>query len=485
MAEGWQGPVEKLDEYRWLLPKSYDSRMRVDGLIYSTEKMLEHVRMDKTPQQVANVATLPGIINYSLAMPDIHWGYGFPIGGVAAMDMDEGVVSPGGVGYDINCGVRMLRTDLTHDEVKPHLKELAYGLFGEIPCGVGKKGKVRLTDNELRKTLVKGSGWAVENGYGVSDDLDCTESRGAIIGADPKALSKRALERGRPQLGTLGAGNHFIEIARTAEIYDEDTAGRLDLFVDGVVVMIHSGSRGLGYQVCDDYVKVMRSAMPKYGIEVPDTQLACTPIKSPEGEEYLAAMAAAANYAWCNRQIIMHWTREVFAKVMGKSPAHLGMELIYDVAHNIAKFETHKVNGKDRKVLVHRKGATRSFAPGAPDLAGEYRETGQPVIIPGDMGTASYVLVGTERAMNETFGSTCHGAGRVMGRKAATRQAKGRSIARELEKKGVIVVAKSPKTLAEEMPEAYKNVDDVVAAVDGAGLSRKVAKTVPLAVVKG
>jgi len=485
MAEGWHGPLEKLNEYRWLLPKSYDSRMRVDGLIYSTEPMLKHVRMDKTPQQVANVATLPGIIGHSLAMPDIHWGYGFPIGGVAAMGIDDGVVSPGGVGYDINCGVRMLRTDLTHNDVKPHLEELAYGLFGEIPCGIGKKGKVRLSDKELRSVLVKGSGWAVENGYGVPDDLDHTESRGAINGADPKALSKRAMERGRPQLGTLGAGNHFIEIARVAEIFDTEAAGRFGLFADGVVVMIHSGSRGLGYQVCDDYVKVMRSAMPTYNIEVPDTQLACAPIKSPEGEEYLTAMAAAANYAWCNRQIMMHWAREVFSKVFGKSPSHLGMDLVYDVAHNIAKFETHKVNTKDRKVLVHRKGATRSFAPGAPDLPKEYSDSGQPVIIPGDMGTASYVLTGTEQAMKETFGSTCHGAGRVLGRKAAIREAKGRSIGRELEKRGILIVAKSPKTLAEEMPEAYKDVDEVVAAVDGAGLSRKVAKTVPLAVVKG
>jgi tRNA-splicing ligase RtcB len=468
MTDGRQVPLEKLDEYRWLLPKSYDSRMRVDGLIYSTGAMLEHVRMDKTPQQVANVATLPGIIDYSLAMPDIHWGYGFPIGGVAAMDIDDGVVSPGGVGYDINCGVRM-----------------AYGLFSEIPCGIGTKGKVRLSDKELRNVLVKGSGWAVENGYGVSDDLDRTESRGAIAGADPKALSKRALERGRPQLGTLGAGNHFMEIARVAEIYDEEAAGRFGLFGDGVVMMIHSGSRGLGYQVCDDYIKVMRSAMPKYNIQVPDTQLACAPIKSPEGQEYVAAMAAAANYAWCNRQVMMHWAREVFSKVLGKSPSHLGMDLIYDVAHNIAKFETHKVNGKDRKVLVHRKGATRSFAPGAPDLPKEYRDVGQPVIIPGDMGTASYVLTGTEQAMEETFGSTCHGAGRVLGRKAAIREAKGRSIGRELEKRGILIVAKSPKTLAEEMPEAYKDVDGVVAAVDGAGLSKKVARTVPLAVVKG
>jgi tRNA-splicing ligase RtcB len=485
MAEGKQVPLEKLDEYRWLLPKSYDPRMRVDGLIYSTEEMLKHVRMDKTPQQVANVATLPGIIDYSLAMPDIHWGYGFPIGGVAAMGLDDGVVSPGGVGYDINCGVRMLRTELTYNDVKPHLKELAYGLFSEIPCGIGTKGKVRLSDKELNKVLVKGSGWAVENGYGVSDDLDRTESRGAIPGADPKALSKRALERGRPQLGTLGAGNHFMEIARVKEIYDHEAAGRFGLFGDGVVMMIHSGSRGLGYQVCDDYIKVMRSVMPKYKIEVPDTQLACAPIKSPEGEEYLAAMAAAANYAWCNRQIMMHWAREVFSNVLGKSPSRLGMDLIYDVAHNIAKFETHRVSGEDRKVLVHRKGATRSFAPGAPDLPKEYRDVGQPVIIPGDMGTASYVLTGTEQAMDETFGSTCHGAGRVLGRKAAIREAKGRSIGRELEKKGILIVAKSPKTLAEEMPEAYKDVDDVVAAVDGAGLSRKVAKTVPLAVVKG
>lgn len=485
MTEGWQGPLEKIDDYRWLLPKSYDSRMRVDGLIYSTEEMLAHVRMDKTPQQVANVATLPGIVGYSLAMPDIHWGYGFPIGGVAAMDLDDGVVSPGGVGYDINCGVRMLATNLTYEEVKPKLEDLAYALYNDIPCGVGEKGKLRLTEKELKKVLLKGSGWATGNGYGTPRDLDRTESRGAIDGADPGALSARAMERGRPQLGTLGAGNHFLEISRVTEIYDADAAARFGLFRDGITVMIHSGSRGLGYQVCDDYVKVMRGAMQKYGINVPDNQLACAPINSPEGKKYIAAMAAAANYAWCNRQIIMHWTREVFTKVLRKTPADLGMDLIYDVAHNIAKFETHKVNGRARKVLVHRKGATRSFAPGSLELPAEYRDIGQPVIIPGDMGTASYVLVGTTGAMEEAFGSTCHGAGRLLGRKEAMRTAKGRSIGRELEDRGIIVVAKTPKTLAEEMPDAYKDVDQVVAAVDGAGLSRKVARAVPLAVVKG
>lgn len=487
MTEGWQGPLEKVDEYRWNLPKCFDKRMRVDGMIYSTEKLLKLVRLDKTPQQVANVAMLPGIIGKSMAMPDIHWGYGFPIGGVAAIDTDdpEGVVSPGGVGYDINCGVRLIRSDIAAADLRPHLKKLAYALFNEIPCGIGTKGKLRLTAAELKNVLQDGSGWAVKSGYGWDSDIEHTEAGGCLPGADPSLLSPRALERGRPQLGTLGAGNHFIEIGEVVDVFDDDIADAFGLFVGQATLMLHSGSRGLGYQVCDDYIKVMKSAMGKYNISLPDIQLAGAPISSDEGREYLGAMACAANYAWANRQIMMHWARDVFAGVIGKSPRHLGLELVYDVAHNIAKFEKFDIEGEQKELLVHRKGATRAYGPGSPDLADVYRDTGQPVIIPGDMGTESYVLAGTEQAMSETFGSTCHGAGRVMGRKAAQRYAKGRDISKEMEKLGIVLVAKSRKTLAEEMPEAYKDVSEVIATVVGAGLSRKVARLKPLAVIKG
>jgi tRNA-splicing ligase RtcB len=485
MAEEWRGPLEKVDAWRWRLPKSYDGRMRVDGLIYASEKMLGHLRLDKTPQQVANVASLPGIVGHSLAMPDIHWGYGFPIGGVAGMRAADGVVSPGGVGYDINCGVRLMSTSLAAAELRGKIRELLVALFHAIPCGVGTKSKLRLSEPDLKRVLREGSRWAVGQGYGDEADLSHTEAGGALPGADPGTLSARALERGRPQLGTLGAGNHFIEIGRVAEIFDGGAAAALGLEEGGATLMIHSGSRGLGYQVCDDWVKAMRAAMARYKITVPDQQLACAPIDSPEGEGYLGAMNAAANYAWANRQIMMHWAGEVMGKVLGISPRHLGMTLIYDVAHNIAKFETHDVDGRPEKLLVHRKGATRAFGPGAAQLPAEYADLGQPVIIPGDMGTESYVLLGTQRAMAETWGSTCHGAGRVMSRGEAMRKAKGRSIARELEDRGIEVVSRSPKTLAEEMSEAYKEVSDVVEVVTEAGISRPVARLEPVGVIKG
>ncbi len=487
MAEGWQGPLEKVDDYRWKLPKYFDARMRVDGMIYSTEKMLKHVRLDKTPQQVANVAMLPGIVGNSMAMPDIHWGYGFPIGGVAAIDTDdpEGVVSPGGVGYDINCGVRLIRSDIAAADLKPHLKKLAYALFNEIPCGVGTKGKLRLSAPELKKALSDGSVWAVKTGYGWDSDIERTEAGGRLPGADPALLSPRAIERGQPQLGTLGAGNHFIEIGEVVEVFDEDVADAFGLFEGQATLMIHSGSRGLGYQVCDDYIKVMKAATGRYNISLPDIQLAGAPISSNEGREYLGAMACAANYAWANRQIMMHWARDVFASILNKSPRHLGLDLVYDVAHNIAKFENFIVNGGKKKLLVHRKGATRAYGPGSSDLADIYRHTGQPVIIPGDMGTESYVLAGTEQAMIETFGSTCHGAGRVMSRHQAKRVAKGRAITRELEDRGIIVRSAGRATIIEEISEAYKDVTEVVDVVHHAGISKKVAKLVPMGVIKG
>ncbi len=485
MGEMWRGPLEKIDNYRWKIPRSYKPFMRVDGIIYASEKLLKQIRQDQAPEQVANVASLPGILKYSLAMPDIHWGYGFPIGGVAAMDPDTGVISPGGVGYDINCGVRIIRSDLTIQDIRPYLKKLAQALFENVPAGVGRGGKIHVSNRELEEVMVKGARWVVERGYGWEEDLQRTEEYGELKGAKPEAVSRRARERGRPQLGSLGSGNHFLEIQVVEEIYDERAAEAMGLFRGGITVMVHCGSRGFGHQICDDYVRTMGSAMRKYGIQVPDRQLACVPVKSPEGQAYFGAMASAANYAWANRQFITHWIRESFQQVFGKSPEALGLHLVYDVAHNIAKFEQHRINGQLKTVVVHRKGATRAFPKGHPELTPVYRKIGQPVLIPGDMGTNSYVLVGTERAMRETFGSTCHGAGRVLSRKAAIRASSGRQIAQELKQRGILVRAHTHKGLMEEIPEAYKDIDIVVETVHNAGLSTKVAKLRPLVVIKG
>jgi len=459
--------------------------MRTDGLIYADERLLQLIKKDQAPEQVANVACLPGIIGFSMAMPDIHWGYGFPIGGVAGFDLQKGVISPGGVGYDINCGVRLLRTDLTVEDVKPRIETLTRELFHNIPSGVGSKGKIRITDQEVKKVLIHGARWAVENGYGWEEDLEVIEEKGSMAGADPGVVSKRALERGRPQLGTLGAGNHFLEVQRITDIYDREAAEKFGLDVGMVTIMIHCGSRGLGYQICDDFVKILGNVTRRYGIEIPDRQLACAPVESPEGRRYFQAMVCAANYAWANRQCIMHWVREAFGKVFGKDPRRLGMRLIYDVAHNIAKIEEHTFNGKKVKVCVHRKGATRAFGPGHPSLPPRYREIGQPVIIPGDMGTSSFLLLGTERAMQETFGSTCHGAGRVMSRHEALRKTRGRRLKEELKDRGILVMSASNKTLAEEAPEAYKDVEIVVDVCHKAGISKKVARMVPISVIKG
>ncbi len=475
--------LRQIDDYRWEVPRT--GKMRVPGLIFTDTVMLEDIQRDQGPTQVANVATLPGIIKHSLAMPDMHWGYGFPIGGVAAFDMDEGVVSPGGVGYDINCGCRLVRTELTLAQVEPKIEELTTALFQSIPSGVGSSGTIRLNQKEEKAVLVKGARWAVERGMGTEDDLMRTEDYGRMEGADPEVVSERAFVRGRDQLGTLGGGNHFIEVAVTEEIYDEAIARAFGLFVGGVVVFIHSGSRGLGYQICDDFLKTLGKVAAREGIEIVDRQLACAPLKSREGRNYLAGMACAANYAWANRQIMMHWTREVFMRVFEASPVALKMNLVYDVCHNIAKIENHEVDGKMREVCVHRKGATRSLPAGHPLVGEVYRSVGQPILIPGDMGTNSYVLVGTEGALRETFGSTCHGAGRVLSRTAAVKAAKGRSIRSELLGHGIFVVSGGRDSLAEEMPDAYKDVDRVVEVVHRAGLSRKVAKTRPLGVIKG
>ena len=485
MSENWKGPLEKVDDFRWRIPVDYARGMRVPGLIYADEAMIGLVRNDQAPQQVVHVAHLPGILGESMAMPDIHWGYGFPIGGVAAMDMEEGVISPGGVVYDINCGVRLLRTNLIVEEVRPQLKALVERLFQNVPCGVGSGGKIRLSRADEKAVLTEGAAWAVRQGYGWESDTEFTEENGCMRDADPEALSERARERGSDQLGTLGSGNHFIEIQEVTGIFDPEAAAGFGLDKGRVVIMIHSGSRGLGYQVCDDNLERMVKAMGKYRIRLPDKQLACAPVGSAEGRQYAAGMAAAANYAWANRQLLAHWVRQTFQEVMGRDSRDMAMHQLYDVAHNIAKFEEHTVDGERRKVVVHRKGATRSFGPGHSEIPQRYRMLGQPVIIPGDMGTASYVLAGTARAMEQSFGSTCHGAGRRLSRHAAIRATEGRKIEMELGGKGIEVRSRGRQTLREEAPEAYKDIHHVVEIVHQAGLSRKVARMKPLAVIKG
>jgi tRNA-splicing ligase RtcB len=479
-------PIRKIDDYRWEIPKSYKPGMRVPGLILADEKAMQKIREDQSLEQVANVAHLPGIVNYSLAMPDIHWGYGFPIGGVAATDPAEGgVISPGGVGYDINCGVRLMRTNLKETDVKPKLRDLVGQLFNQIPCGVGEGGRIQISKPEAKKMLRQGSRWAVAHGYGVPEDLAHTEANGALEDADPEAVSERAFERGADQLGTLGSGNHFLEVQAVDQIYDEDAARVLNLEVGQVLVMIHSGSRGFGYQICEDSLEASRRALTKYQIAVPDMQLACAPLDSPEARQYLAAMRCAANYAWNNRQCLMALARQVFERFFRRSAADMEMDLIYDVAHNIAKFERFKVNGKEKTLCVHRKGATRAFGPGHPELPADYQAIGQPVIIPGDMGRNSYLLTGTQRAMDETFGTSCHGAGRAMSRAAAVRAARGRSIEKELSDRGIVVMARGRKGIAEEQPEAYKDVNDVVDVMHHSGIARKVVRLRPLGVIKG
>ena len=482
----WGGPIEQVDEYRWRIPKSYKAGMRVDGLIYTDRDMLESILSEQSLEQVANVAHLPGIVGHSLAMPDIHWGYGFPIGGVAAMRVADGVVSPGGVGFDINCGVRLLRTNLSREEVFPKIKELIDALYNSVPSGLGSKGKIRLRSGEMDEVLIKGSRWAIEKGYGRPEDLDTTEEGGEMAAADPAHVSARAKERGVPQLGTLGSGNHFLEVAVVDHIYEPDTAAVMGIERIGqVVLMVHCGSRGLGHQVAGDYIKEMVTAMKKYGISVPDRQLACSPVDSAEGKAYLAAMMCAANYAWANRQCITHWVREAFCRVLAKSQADAGLELVYDVAHNIAKIEEYTTDGGREMLCVHRKGATRAFPAGHPDVPRKYRQIGQPVLIPGDMGRVSYVLVGTEQAMRETFGSTCHGAGRLKSRAALRRQLRGSDVLKALQARGIAVRTGSLSGLAEEASEAYKDVTSVVGVTQGAGISRIVARTKPIGVIKG
>jgi tRNA-splicing ligase RtcB len=477
--------LEKIDPYRWLIPRN--GAMRVPGLVFSDDQMMTSLMKDQSLNQVVNVATLPGIVGHSLAMPDIHWGYGFPIGGVAAFDLDEGIVSPGGVGYDINCGCRLMTTRLKAHEIRPIIKELVYALFKDIPAGVGSTGMLHLSKSKLKDVAVQGAAWAVKQGYGSRSDLEKTEDRGTLAGADPSVLSERAVKRGLNQLGTLGSGNHFLEIQRVDRIYDPEKAACFNLFEGQVTLFIHTGSRGFGHQICDDFVKEMNKtiAIGNQPFSLPDRQLACASLKSDLAKRYLSAMACAANYAWANRQVLMHRTREILLKTLSITPDALGMNLLYDVCHNIAKKESHQVNGIPVDLCVHRKGATRALPPGHPLLPNIYRFTGQPVLIPGDMGTCSYVLAGAEGAMKQSFGSCCHGAGRALSRTQALKLAKGRSIHRELEDKGVFVQSRGKRTLKEEMPQAYKNISQVVEVVHKAGLAHKVARLKPMGVIKG
>ena len=476
--------ILKVHDYLWEIPRS--GMMRVPGRIYASARMMSDLRDDPALGQVVNVACLPGIVGYSLAMPDIHWGYGFPIGGVAAIDVDSGVVSPGGVGYDINCGVRLVRTNLRYDDVSAKAELMADALYDAIPAGVGSHGAIPgLAADDLKRLLSKGAAWARDHGYASDADLDHTEENGCLAMADPDAVSELAYQRGRVQLGTLGSGNHFLECGRIDQIYDAATAAALGLELGRVMLLIHSGSRGLGHQTCDDYLRVMGAAMGRYAIQLPDRQLAAVPINSSEGRAYLGAMAAAANFAWCNRQLIMHLAQRALETALQIGPRELGFSLIYDVCHNIAKFEQHEVDGRSRTLCVHRKGATRAFGPGHPSLPAALRKLGQPVLIPGDMGRYSFLLIGQERAMKETFGSTCHGAGRVMSRHQAQRAARGRNLYAEMAAAGVVVRSRGRATVAEEMPAAYKDVADVVEVMEAAGVSRKVARLKPFAVVKG
>lgn len=474
--------IERLDDVRVLVRQR--GKMRVEGLVYASQDMTKD--LEETLSQVANVACLPGIVGRSIAMPDFHLGYGFPIGGVAAFDIEEGVISPGGVGYDINCGVRLLRTDLNIADIRERVKELISAMYAIIPTGVGShQREMRLSRAEMRSVAERGAMWAIERGFGKKTELDFIEDRGCIEGADFDVISERAFERGREQLGTLGSGNHFAEIGYVAEISDQKAASVFGLFEGGVTITIHTGSRGFGHQICTDAIPMMDRAAAAAKIALPDRQLACAPIRSPEGRKYFAAMACAANFAFANRQIIADEACCAFESVLGMDRDRLGIRTVYDVCHNIAKIETHMVDGKRMRLCVHRKGATRSLPAGHPDTPAVYVKVGQPVLVPGDMGRSSFVLVGEEGALKETFGSSCHGAGRVLSRNAAIAKGRGRDIAAELQKAGITVLAAGRETVLEEMPEAYKDVGVVVDVVERAGIARKVALIKPVAVIKG
>ena len=481
----WEGKIERLDDNRWMIPSDYMDGMQTDAIIYADESMIQQIRSDNSPQQAANVACLPGIVGNSMAMPDMHFGYGFPIGGVAAVDADDGSISPGGIGFDINCGVRLIKTDLTVEDVGGNLKALVDELYRNVPSGLGSKGLTRIGMKEIDEILLNGSKWAVENGFGWERDLEVTEESGRMDGADPSFVSDKAKKRGLSQLGSLGSGNHFLEVDVVDDVFDERTAKVFGLKKGTVTVTVHCGSRGCGHQIATDYLQTMERYVKENSVSLPDRQLACAPLNSRPGEEYFSAMSCGANYAWANRQMITHWIRESFEKVMSDSAENMGIDVVYDVAHNIAKKERHDVDGHNTDVLVHRKGATRAFCAGRPEVTMRYRDVGQPVIIPGDMSVGTYVLVGLKGSMEQTFGSTCHGAGRQMSRKAAVSSMDAESIKKSMASSNIYLRNGSDDELVEEAPQAYKDVDRVVEVVCNAGLTGKVARLRPIGVVKG
>ena len=482
----WTGPMNKLDEFRFEIPRSYKPCMSTSAIIFSNDKLIQSVKADNAPEQAANVACMPGIVGRSMAMPDIHWGYGFPIGGVAAFDDESGVISPGGIGYDVNCGVKLVRTDLMLKDVGKDIKKLIDAIFENVPSGVGEKGKLRLTGRQIDDVLDGGAEWAVKQGYGWEDDLTSCEESGSMKTADSSKVDMKAKQRGAPQLGTLGGGNHFLEIQKVERIFDQEAAKAFGInSEDQIMVSIHSGSRGCGHQIASDYIRIMESALRKYNISVPDRQLACAPVNSQEGQDCFKAMSGAANYAWANRQLILHWVRESFEQILGRSAEEMGMACVYDVAHNICKLEEHEFEGRRRKLYIHRKGATRAFDSSRQEVPQKYRKVGQPVLIPGDMGSASYVLVGTSNAMSETFGSTCHGAGRLMSRTSAAKRFSANEVVALLQSRGIYIKAASRDGIIEEAPGAYKDVDEVVRVAHGSGISKMVARLKPLGVMKG
>ena len=476
---------KKIGENQYQIDPDSNLGMKVPVRIFADESLLQKMLSDRTIMQAQNVSTIPGIVGQSIVLPDGHEGYGFPVGGVAAMDAEEGMISPGGVGYDINCGVRLLRSNLSEEIVRSKLKELVTDLFSSIPSGVGSKGAVRLTHSELDEVLVKGVSWAIDHGYGSSNDSDVCEENGQIQNADPNKVSDKARKRGAPQLGSLGSGNHFLEVQKVSEIHDEEAANRMGIKEGTITILIHCGSRGFGHQVCSDYLRVSEQAMKKYDIHLPDRELACVPNTSEEGESYRKAMFAALNFAWCNRQMITHWTRKSFERVFNQTESDLDMKLVYDVAHNIAKVEKHKVDGRERNVVVHRKGATRAFPANRDEIPSRYRDLGQPVFIPGSMGTSSWILLGQPNSMDLSFGSTAHGAGRTMSRSKARRNYNEDDVKKSLNEKGIFIKALTRDGVVEETPQAYKDVDAVVNVSHNLGIATKVAKLIPIGVIKG
>ena len=475
----------KIGDNQYQIDADSNLGMKVPVRIYADEPLMQKMLSDRTIMQARNVASIPGIVGHSVVLPDGHEGYGFPVGGVAAMDAEEGMISPGGVGYDINCGVRLLRSNLTEQTVRSKLKDLVTDLFSSIPSGVGSKGAVKLTHSELDEVLVNGVNWAIDHGYGTSDDSDVCEENGQIQNADPNKVSDKARKRGAPQLGSLGSGNHFLEVQKVAEIHDEEAAKRMGIEEGTITILIHCGSRGFGHQVCSDYLRVAEQAMQKYDINLPDRELACVPNSSEEGESYRKAMFSALNFAWSNRQMLTHWTRNSFQRVFGQSESDLDMKLVYDVAHNIAKVEKHKVDGEDRNLVVHRKGATRAFPANRNEIPSKYRDLGQPVLVPGSMGTASWILLGQQNSMDLSFGSTAHGAGRTMSRSKARRNYTEENVKKSLNDKGIFIKALTRDGVVEETPQAYKDVDAVVNVSHNLGIATKVAKLIPIGVIKG